>query len=804
MEETKSEDACNAIHFRNVCDLLNKMEKESTTVKKLDLIFAKQLKTQIGTGSLYPLLRLLLSSIDTERGRYGLKEMAVAKTYISVLQLDKNSPDAQTLIHWKDPTKSGSSNRFATNMSSDFCTILENILKSRVKDSPSNLTLGEINRLLDDLAVAKGEDGKSNIIRSKILNNLCVNEQKWLMRIIFQDLKIGLKYEQILGRFYPSALQRYNECTNLRIVCEEEGTIKQLQVSGLQIFNHFNPMLAKGFVTSSNGQMAAVEVAMSKQPFVMDLKLDGERILCHIKGDDVTFFTRNGSDYTHTYQPLADMIKSRVNSRYCILDGEVLAWDNENKTFATFGKNRTVGLEEREAYEALGSDIKSNYKDSLTSWMTYVAFDIIYYEDPMKPQLLQQSLLQVNETLFSHGCEAINSSVLDSVMNIGDISPLPLILRRKILTSLVNPIESIVEIVQSKSVFVKDVFTRVEELQLYFNSIVEAQQEGLVVKNLLSPYVIGEKSRQLAYWVKAKPEYGDTEDLDLIVLGAYFGHSQNYRGEGLSRFLCGIKCDSNNSSSSSFSNIISQDEPVYRTLCKVGTGYSFDELKLIRKIFDDKGKKFDSKKPPDHLAHWTIGKTDDIPQVYINPQDSFVLQLKCGGIVDSTQFSAGLTCRFPRVQRFRFDKSINDILTLNELIEIKNQPRHVQPNNNNQNTHNSQQTLDEMMENMGSSNNGSFPMASYAKKRNKSKTDVNGPRKKRIINENKGTVDSNFRIRQDNVDLQGNIFHELIFCIMGGNSFSRDEVCLSLSSLIHLIFILGCSTNQKSRRCCCG
>ncbi len=95
----------------------------------------------------------------------------------------------------------------------DFCSILEDILSPRIRREPSNSSvgmnlqchimfytistniycyfLGDVNIILNDLAAAVGTGSKENIFRTRILNNFNANEQKWLMRIIFQDLKIG-------------------------------------------------------------------------------------------------------------------------------------------------------------------------------------------------------------------------------------------------------------------------------------------------------------------------------------------------------------------------------------------------------------------------------------------------------------------------------------------------------------------------------------------------------------------------------------------------------------------------------------
>jgi hypothetical protein len=41
------------------------------------------------------------------------------------------------------------------------------------------------------------------------------------MRIVFQDLKVGLKKDSILKRLSSTAVQRFDETRSLRTVCEE-------------------------------------------------------------------------------------------------------------------------------------------------------------------------------------------------------------------------------------------------------------------------------------------------------------------------------------------------------------------------------------------------------------------------------------------------------------------------------------------------------------------------------------------------------------------------------------------------------
>lgn len=648
----KSEERCNSIKFRDLCSLLERMTKEHGSLAKLKILFNQDFKKYLQGDSIFPLLRLILPANDTERGKYGLKQAAIAKTYVAALHLDKESEDAKRLLNWKDPTKS-TGVELSKFVSGDFGTILEEVLKPRITSEPSNHTIGDVNKILDDLSNAVNVEEKVSLIKHRVLDIFNAMEQKWLVRIIFQDLKVGLKHENVLGAFYPSALKRYNECTNLRTVCEEEGTI--IESSGIQLFTHFSPMLAKGYPNSNLGQVGAVENAMNNQSFVMDLKLDGERILCHL-GEDNSFilYTRRGNDYTENYWPVAHDIISCCRKRgkfSCILDGEILAINGETKAHLPFGHNLTIARNEREYGENKQHTV--GWHKELNEWMMFFMFDIIYIDG------------EDSQFLLSQACEdcGLTGAAAQSITSItGEISHLPLILRRKLLQRVLEPEPYRVEFIPCRYVISTDLLQRKKDLEDYFNEITIDGKEGLVVKNLNSTYELGEKSRSTSYWVKMKPEYGDhAADLDLLILGGYYGEGQNLRGQGISTFLCGIKDDNNPN--------------LYQTLCKVGTGYSFSQLTELREKLKEIEIPWNPRHPPDHLAHWKISKPDDRPNVYYPPDQSIVVQLKCAEIVESISFSCNLTCRFPRVQKIRYDKLSHEILSVNDVIAAKNRPR---------------------------------------------------------------------------------------------------------------------------------
>eukprot|EP01041_Mallomonas_annulata_P006979 gene6979-14185_t len=108
---------------------------------------------------------------------------------------------------------------------------------------------------------------------------------------------------------------------------------------------------------------------------------------------------------------------------------------------------------------------------------------------------------------------------------------------------------------------------------------------------------------------------------------------------------------------------LNRNETLFLNAMGAATGISFDELKELQSRLQPHWQIWDPKKIPTHLTNFIIGKKDDIPNVWIPPDKSVVLQLKCSELVPSNQFSCGVTCRYqseharqlPEVQNFLLD-----------------------------------------------------------------------------------------------------------------------------------------------------
>ena len=102
---------------------------------------------------------------------------------------------------------------------------------------------------------------------------------------------------------------------------------------------------------------------------------------------------------------------------------------------------------------------------------------------------------------------------------------------------------------------------RARAVQSLYEAMVEEQRlEGLVFKDLASPYYLGEESKSTRYWHKFKPDYfheSAASDLDVVVIGAYYATGLRNSGKP-SSLLCAC--------------VDSEDAERFFPVCKVSLG----------------------------------------------------------------------------------------------------------------------------------------------------------------------------------------------------------------------------------------
>ncbi len=650
-----------------------KSEIKSTIV--LNFIKEWKSKTEI---NIYPAFRLLLPDKDTRQ--YKIKETNLAKLILKIWGIPQDSIDAKKLMDKKN-------GHFMER-----CEPI--IMKRNFNEKYSNLSIKNINDDLDELSLCLEQSDQLTIFKnwSKNLNG---KELYWLFKIILKQLNLGISEKTVLSIYHPDALQLFSISQDLNRVCDELQDVNvrlNEKEQKIQINSCFQPMTASSF--GKYGSFDAVAEQMKKNwdpvvaaqkeqqsqstsntstneygTFYIEEKMDGERIQLHMfnSGKSFKFFSRNNHDYTSSYgstidapspaltRHLKNAFHPKVNN--CILDGEMVAYDpNTNKIFP-FGTLKTIA-----------SDLNEK-----NIWPLFLIFDVVLLND--------QSLINY-----------------------------PLKERKKTLEFIINPNKSHFEILPYVTA------SSALEIEKNLSTVIFEQSEGLVIKYPNSDYKINTRGD---YWIKVKPEFVDglSENLDLIILGGYYGKGQR-NGKQLVSFLCGIRDykdnnnnnNNNNQNASSASASVSvgdkrtssgevkikkensdlippkiecesvdnsnliPDNFIFKSFAKIGGGFTKSDYLFINDKLSSKWINFKSKKDPELLKYIDVGdklsKADE-PEVWIKPVDSLVIEVKASQIVPTTSYSTKWTIRFPRFKGFRNDKDWSNCLNSNELDDLQ-------------------------------------------------------------------------------------------------------------------------------------
>ncbi|XP_068575846.1 DNA ligase 4 isoform X2 [Cebidichthys violaceus] len=608
MEGTSSSDAAGQpfvaaqVPFLHLCNTLEKIQKSKLRPEKSKILgdfveswrkfhSALHKDNPDTTDSFYSAMRLIVPSFERERMAYGIKESMLAKLYIDVLGLPKNGPEANKLLNYRAPTTS-------QGEAGDFAGMAYFVLKKRCA-SQGTLSIKEVNDFLDSVAINNA--GKQKDLVKKSLLHLITQssalEQKWLIRMILKDMKLGISKETVLGVFHPDATDLYNVNTDLNKVCRQlhSPSVSLSEVS-IGLFSAFKPMLA-GVANIRN-----VEKQMGNGPFYIQTKLDGERIQLHKDGDVYKYFSRNAFEYTQQFggSPLQGSLTPYIHNVFkghvvnCILDGEMMAYNPTTDTFMQKGSK---------------FDIKKLMDDSELQ-TCFCVFDVLLVNDQ---KLSRETLKKRTETL----------------------------------QTVFAPVKGRLHLVPKADA------RTMQEVVNALNDAIDGREEGIMVKDPMSIYKPDKRGEG---WLKIKPEYVDglMDELDLLIVGGYWGKGR--RGGMMSHFLCAV----------AEAPKPGEKPSVFHTLCRIGSGYTMKELY-------DLGLKL--------AKHWNVYRKNDPPasilcgtekpEVYIEPCNSVILQVRAAEIVSSDMYKTNCTLRFPRIEKIRDDKEWHQCMTLAELDQFR-------------------------------------------------------------------------------------------------------------------------------------
>ena len=460
----------------------------------------------------------------------------------------------------------------------------------------STITLAQVRETFDRIAEIRTAAAKSAALKA-LLERATALEAKYILKIITGELRIGLKeslVEEAIAKAYDEPLDRVQRANML--LGDIGGTLRlaaehRLDQARMRLFHPIGFMLASPAADSK-------EAFQYFEHALVEDKYDGIRAQAHCGAGQVRLFSRTLDEVTPSFPELIGGLSELAGE--VILDGEIVAWrDNPDGGHATPFSEIQKRLGRKQVSPRMIAEVP----------VAYVVFDVIYAGGE----------LTLDKPLAERGL------ILDRVFaGANRVSPRPVVNAQGSL--LFEP--EIEEAGAESGWIIRAPAMRADspqQLELYFEQAMARGNEGLMIKDLESPYMPGRRGR---WWLKLKRELAT---LDVVVTAAEFGHGK--RIHVLSDYTFAVR----------------QGEELVN-IGKAYSGLTDKEIAELTQWF---------------LAH-TIADYGHMREV----EPTIVLEVAFNAIMRSDRHDSGFALRFPRIVRVREDKLPSEIDTIEEVERI--------------------------------------------------------------------------------------------------------------------------------------
>ncbi|HXX72450.1 MAG TPA: ATP-dependent DNA ligase [Candidatus Acidoferrales bacterium] len=324
------------------------------------------------------------------------------------------------------------------------------------------VTLLEVYRTFEEIAHASGSGSRQRkeTLLDTLLTRLSPEEQDYLMRIVFGEMRIGAVEGVVLDAIAEASSINLDKVRRANMLLGSLPKVAELVLTkgregidavGLTLFVPIKPMLAEmadGFdeVLKEHGGRSAFE-----------FKYDGARIQIHRKNGEVRIFSRRLTEVTASIPDIVELARTRINASEYLVEGEVVATGRDGRPLPFQDLMRRF----RRVHEidAMVNDIP----------LKLYLFDIVYLDghllidEPYEKRWATLSGLTENDLLATR-------------IVTGDVA----------------------------------------EAKRLMDASINAGHEGLMAKDLKSTYTPGVRGKK---WFKIKP----AETLDVVIVAADWG-----------------------------------------------------------------------------------------------------------------------------------------------------------------------------------------------------------------------------------------------------------------------------------------
>lgn len=484
------------------------------------------------------------------------------------------------------------------------------------------------------IASARGPAAKGVLVGDLLARSTPL-EAKYIVKIMTGDLRIGLKeslVEEAIAKAYGGTLA---EVQRANMVLGDIGEAVRLAAEGrlanaaMRLFHPLGFMLASPIESPEEGLSYFLSAAVED-------KYDGIRAQAHVAGGEVRIFSRTRDEITESFPELPDALASL--SEDAILDGEIVAWEYPEQE-ANTGKivddevvndASVVNVGRARPFSVLQQRLgrkKVSEKMLREIPVAFLAFDVLYAAGEL---LVDRPLRE-------------RARILDELL----VAPRKMIRhdgrggsQRKVAQGwLAFEPDSKDKSVAGTSVIRAPVFRAAfaEQLEGLFAASQARGNEGLMIKDLNSPYTPGKRGKA---WLKMKRKLAT---LDVVVTAVEYGHGK--RVGVLSDYTFAVWDRDSNTNEDRLVNI-----------GKAYSGLSDAEIA--------------------EMTGWFVEHTVEDQGFRRVVEPKITLEVAFNNMMRSDRHESGYALRFPRIVRLRPDKLPEEADTMERVREIyeKQQP----------------------------------------------------------------------------------------------------------------------------------
>jgi DNA ligase-1 len=499
----------------------------------------------------------------------------------------------------------------------DLGLVVEELIKNKRQSTLFRRRL-TTEKVFDNLRKVAETEGKGSQDRkfqlvSEIIGSAEAKEARYIVRTVLGELRVGVA-EGIIRDAIAEAFFQEGERSEATKAIEwawfltgDYGeTAAMAKEKGLAGLRKVRLEIGKPIQVLLAEKSPSLEDALeSFEECAIEFKYDGARVQVHKKGERIWLYTRRLENITKQFPDLVDLVKKHVKGSEFIIEGEILAIDPKTGRPMTF--------------QTLSQRIHRKY-------------DI--------QETIKQIPIQVNlfDVIYLNGKAFFEAPFRE---------------RRKALESMITEVPGRFQLAQE--LITKDL----KKAEIFYRKALEANQEGVMVKNLKALYQPGR--RVAGGWLKVKPTM---ENLDLAIVGATWGTGK--RAGWMGSFLLGVR-----------------DGDRFLECGMIGTG--------IREKEEQKKEGDKSRLQANEQASEEVNAKEGVTFVnltkmlkpYIESEKGGSIKIKPKVVVEvayeeiqkSPNYGSGYALRFPRVMRIRFDKGIEQADSLERLKRLYGQQK---------------------------------------------------------------------------------------------------------------------------------